>query len=572
MRKLFEYIAPLKFYMLGGLFLKFFAAMMNLLVPSVLAKIIDDVVPAGNVSMIFVWGGVMVLCSAADLVSNVIANRMATKSAGKITRKLRRDVYEKISYLSAKQTDTFTIPKLISVLTSDTYNVNQMLARMQRIGIRGPVLLIGGLFVTFSLDRALTLVLAALLPPIAVIVYFITKYSMPIYAAIMRSADSLVRVVRENFAGIRVIKALSKTDYEKEHFRTINTELFEKEKKSVNLMSITSPATTLILNVGLCLVILVGAYRVNGGLSQPGKIIAFMTYFTIILNAMIGITNIFIMYSKGAASMERIAEVLAAEGDLKVLDLPKTDTAFHVVFDRVCFSYNKVKNNVEDISFALKRGETLGIIGATGSGKSTLINLLIRFYDCDSGGIFIDGRDVRSIPKKELYSKFGIVFQNDFIMSDTIAENVRFGRRIEDEQVVQGLENAQAMDFVSHLAERQQHELTAGGSNISGGQKQRVLIARALATRPEILILDDSSSALDYKTDSQLRKTLSRLLPDTTKIIVAQRISSVKNSDHILVLEGGRMLGYGTHEELLATCGEYKSIFDLQMGGLSNEE
>lgn len=572
MKKLFEYMAPLKFYMLGGVFLKFFAAMMNLLVPSVLAKIIDDVVPSGQVPMIFVWGGIMVLCAAGDLVFNVTANRMATKSAGAITLKIRRDVFEKISYLSANQTDKFTIPKLISVLTSDTYNVNQMLARMQRLGIRGPVLLIGGLFVTFTLDHALTLVLAALLPPIAVIVYFVTKYSMPIYSAIMRATDSLVRVVRENFAGIRVIKALSKTAYEKQRFRTINTELFEKEKKSVNIMSVTSPATTLILNVGLCLVIIVGAYRVNGGLSQPGKIIAFMTYFTIILNAMIGITNIFILYSKGAASMERIAEVLATGGDLMCIDIPKEDTQYHVVFDHVNFSYNKVKKNLDDISFALKRGETLGIIGATGSGKSTVINLLIRFYDCDSGRILIDGRDVRSIPKKELYNKFGIVFQNDFIMTDTIAENVRFGRGVSEDEVSESLRFAQAYDFVSRMEDKAEHGLTAGGSNISGGQKQRVLIARALAKKPDILILDDSSSALDYKTDSLLRKNLSKLFPDTTKIIVAQRISSVKNSDQIIMMDGGRMIGCGTHEELLNSCGAYKSIYDLQMGGVSSAE
>lgn len=572
MKRLFAYMAPLKYYMLGGLFLKFFAAMMNLLVPSVLAKIIDDVVPQGDVTMIFVWGGVMVLCAGADLVSNVIANRMATKSAGKITRRIRRDVFEKISYLSAKQTDTFTIPKLISVLTSDTYNVNQMLARMQRIGIRGPVLLVGGLLVTFQLDHALTLVLAALLPPISVIVYFVTKYSMPIYSAIMRATDSLVRVVRENFAGIRVIKALSKTDYERQRFCVINDELFEKEKKSVNIMSITGPSTTLILNIGLCLVILVGAYRVNDGLSQPGKIIAFMTYFTIILNAMIGITNIFILYSKGAASMERIDEVLSSTGDLPCLDIPPENTPYHVEFDHVSFSYNKVKNNLTDIQFALKRGETLGIIGATGSGKTTVIQLLIRFYDCDSGRILIDGRDVRSIPKKELYNMFGIVFQNDFIMTDTVAENVRFGRGVTDDDVLRSLEYAQADEFVAHLENKEHHDLTAGGSNISGGQKQRVLIARALARRPDILILDDSSSALDYKTDSNLRKTLSKLFSDTTKIIVAQRISAVKNSDHILVLEGGRMIGYGTHETLLQSCEEYKSIYDMQMGGEIGEQ
>ncbi len=567
MKKLWEYMSPLKWYMLGGLMLKFFAALMNLCVPALLSMIIDVAVPAGSKSMIFLGGGLMILCAGADFASNIVANRMATKSAGSITLKIRRDVYEKISYFSARQTDTFTVPKLISVLTSDTYNVNQMLARMQRMGVRAPALLIGGLVITFSMDSALAAVLAAMLPLIGVIVYVVTKYSMPVYTSIMEQADEMVRVVRENFSGIRVIKALSKTDYEQERFETVNDGLFAAEKKSVNIMSASNPLTTLVLNLGLCMVVLVGAYRVDSGLTQPGEIIAFMTYFTVIVNAMLGVTRIFMMYSKGAASMGRIAEVLASENELQVLDILPEQTDDHIVFDDVTFSYNKRKNNIEHISFSLKRGETLGIIGATGSGKTTLISLLIRFYDADSGRILIGGKDVRSIEKDELYQKLAVVFQSDFMLSDTVEENVRFGRDVTDEEVDNALLRACASEFVSSFTDGKQHRITAGGTNISGGQRQRLFISRALAKQPEILILDDSSSALDYKTDSFLRRNLNHYMKETTKIIVAQRISAVKNSDHILMLEGGRMLGYGTHEELMLSCPSYREIYDMQMGG-----
>ena len=567
MKKLWEYMSPLKWYMLGGLMLKFFAALMNLCVPALLSLIIDVAVPRGSKTMIFAGGGLMILCAGADFVSNIAANRMATRSAGAITLRIRRDVFEKISYFSARQTDTFTIPKLISVLTSDTYNVNQMLARMQRMGIRAPALLIGGLVITFSMDSALAGVLAAMLPLIGVIVYIVTKYSMPVFTSIMEQSDEMVRVVRENFSGIRVIKALSKTDYERSRFETVNDGLFAAEKKSVNIMSASNPLTTLVLNLGLCAVVLVGAHRVDSGLTQAGEIIAFMTYFTVIVNAMLGVTRIFMMYSKGAASMNRIAEVLASENELYVLDIPPEKTDSHIVFDDVTFSYNKRKNNIEHISFSLKRGETLGIIGATGSGKSTLISLLIRFYDADSGRILIDGKDVRSMEKDELYQKLAVVFQSDFMLSDTVEENVRFGRDVTDEEVEEALLRACAAEFVSAFPNGKMHEITAGGTNISGGQKQRLFISRALAKQPEILILDDSSSALDYKTDSVLRKNLNRYMKETTKIIVAQRISAVKNSDRILMLDGGRMQGYGTHEELMLSCPQYREIYDMQMGG-----
>lgn len=567
MKKLLEYIKPYMGLIFLALIIKLLASMTELVIPSILKKIIDDIVPQGNIKSIYFWGGIMLICAVACFMTNVISNRISATSSGYITRKLRHDVFEKISSFSAEQTDKFTISSLVSRLTSDTYNVNQMLLRLQRIGVRGPILLIGGILITLTMDPVLTLVLLATLPLIAVVVYFVTKISVPIYTYTQSMLDSLVRVVQENITGVRIIKALSKTDYERRRFEKVNTELSDAEQKASIVMQITSPTTTFIMNLGLCFVVLAGAYRVNSGLGKPGTIIAFQSYFTIIMQAMMGITRIFILYSKGAASAERLAEVLDTEEGLKLAESDTIASPYHVEFKNVSFSYNKIENNLTDISFALKKGETLGIIGATGSGKSTVINLLIRFYDPDSGTIRIMGRDIRSIPREELCAKLGIAFQNDFLMQDTIRENIDFGRSLTDEEIADAAENAMAMEFIKALPDGMEHRLTVRGSNLSGGQKQRLLIARALAAKPEILILDDSSSALDYKTDAELRKNLHSNFRDTTTIIVAQRISSIMHAQHILVMDDGRAMAYGTHRELMDTCPVYRQIAESQMGG-----
>ncbi len=567
MKKLFEYIKPYIGLILSALFIKLLASMMELVIPSILKKIIDDIVPQGNIKSIYLWGGIMIFCALASLLANVISNRISATSSGYVTLKLRHDVFEKISSFSAEQTDKFTISSLVSRLTSDTYNVNQMLLRLQRIGVRGPILLIGGILITLTIDPVLTTVLLATLPLIVLVVYFVTKISIPIYTRTQSMLDSLVRVVQENITGVRIIKALSKTDYERRRFERVNTELSDVEKKASIVMQITSPTTTVIMNLGLCFVVLAGAYRVNSGLVQPGTIIAFQSYFTIIMQAMMGITRIFILYSKGAASANRLAEVLDSQEGLRLEKDNTTASQYHIEFEKVSFSYNKIENNLTDISFALRKGDTLGIIGATGSGKSTIINLLIRFYDPDSGIIRIMGRDIRSIPRDELCAKLGIVFQNDFLMQDTIRENIDYGRSLTDEEIHTAADNAMALEFIDALPERMEHLLTVRGSNLSGGQKQRLLIARALAAKPEILILDDSSSALDYKTDSELRRNLHSNFRDTTTIIVAQRISSIMHSQHILVMDDGQALAYGTHQELMDTCSVYRQIAQSQMGG-----
>ena len=565
MKDILKYIRPFFGYIVLTLFIKFIASIMELIIPSLLASIIDDIVPTGDRRKIFLWGGMMALCAAAALLGNIIANRMAAKSAGSITEKIRHDLFSKITYLSARQLDGFTVPSSVSRLTTDTYNLNQLFARMQRIGVRGPILLIGGIIITLIMDVGLTLVLVATLPVIALLVYIVTKKSVPLYTGQQGILDRMVRVVQENITGARVIKALSKTDYDRKRYDRVNNDLADAEQHVGNIMAVTNPGSTLILNLGLTMVVLVGAFRLNSGLTTPGVIIAFLNYFTIILNAMLGITRIFVMCSKGEASAKRVAEVLKAPEDLTVLPYIKPEETAHIVFDRVSFSYEKVKDNLTDLSFSLKRGQTLGIIGATGSGKSTVINLLMRFYDADSGRILIDGADIRTIPKRELMKKFGVVFQNDFLFADSVGENIRYFRDIPQESLEKAAETAQAAEFIRSVG-GMQYQVSARGNNLSGGQKQRLLIARALAGNPEILILDDASSALDYRTDAVLRRELARHHSGATSVIVAQRVSSIKGADLIIVLEGGKMIGSGTHTELLSSCAVYREIAESQMG------
>lgn len=586
MRTVYKYIKPVLWPMIGGLTLKFIAAMFDLTIPYFLETIIDKAAPTGQINHVLFWGVVMLVCSVLALVTNVTANRMAVRNTSKVTKTLRHDLFAKISHLSARKTDEFTVSSLISRLTTDSYNVNDMLVRVQRIGVRAPFLLIGGIIITLTLDPVLTLVLVAMLPIIAVVVYFVTKYSVPIYTHCQQILDKLVRTVQENATGVRVIKALGKGEHERKRFDNVNAGLANENKKAGVIMAITNPAATIVLNIGLTLVVIVGARRVNSGLTEPGTILAFLSYFTIILNAMLGITRVFVICSKGSASAKRIESVLLAEDDMPILpeeENAQTENADapHIEFRGVTFSYNKkeetdglrseerdyIKNNLTDISFTLNRGQTLGIIGATGSGKSTIVNLLIRFYDPDKGTVLVDGRDVRCIPREELCKKFGIAFQNDFIMANSIFENISFGRDLTEEQVNRAIVLAQAKQMIDELPEGTGYRLTARGTNISGGQKQRMLIARAVAAEPEILILDDSSSALDYKTDASLRKALHSSLPDTTTVIIAQRISSIMNADLILVLDEGSIIGRGRHSELMESCPEYKLIADTQMGG-----
>lgn len=558
-------LSYLKLYSGGlalGMTVKIVGSAAELVLPYILSYIIDELTPLKDSGRIYLMGGVMLFFALVALGGNIWANRLSAKVAGNMTHDIRYDLFKKTSYLKCRQVDEVTVPSLISRLTSDTYYVNQMVARTMRMGVRAPILLLGGLVFCFLLNVRLALVLLAVVPVVAVPMWLITRKSIPMYSAVQRRGDNMVRSVQEDITGIRVIKALSKTEYEDKKFEGVAGDLASTEFKAQRIMSLTNPLTSLILNLGLVGVIVVGAYFS----SEPGDITGFLTYFTIVLNAMLGISKIFVIISRGAASSERIERVLELDERETVEERPAGDDRYAIQFKNVSFSYNGKEDNLYNISFALKRGQSLGIIGATGCGKSTIINLLMRFYDVNSGAVYVGGEDVRSVPADKLREKFGAVFQNDFLMAASVRENIDYGRNLTDEQIERAADCAQAREFIEGLSGGLDYDLAQKAGNLSGGQKQRLLIARALAGDPEIIVLDDSSSALDYATDSALRRAIAREYASATKVIVAQRVSSVKNCDLIMVLEDGRIDGLGTHDELMASCAEYRSIAKTQMG------
>ena len=566
MGRLQKYLRPYWGFMILTMIIKTTGALMELMIPNLMETIIDEKVPARDLPRIWLCVGLMLLCAAMCLIMNVVANRMSAKSSGQITRAIRHDLFQKLTHFSARQMDQLTVPSAESRLTSDTYNINQMLARLQRMGVRAPILLLGGVFMMLRMDAVLSLVLVALLPIIALVTYFVTKKSLPLYTKQQTILDRVVRTVQENITGVRVIKALSKTEYERNRFNTVNRELTAADQKAGTVSAITNPTASLVLNLGLTLVVLVGAYRVNAGQMKGGVIVAFLQYFIMILNAMLGVTRIFVMWSKGEASAKRVADVLETPEDMEIVLQTETEAApAHIEFRQVNFSYTGIGHNTADLSFRLERGQTLGILGPTGSGKSTILNLLMRLYDADAGQILIDGQDVRSIPFGQLRQKFGVVFQNDFVMEGSIADNIRFFRDLSDEQIAAAAESAQA-SFIAQKEGGMDAQVQVRGNNLSGGQKQRLLIARALAAKPEILVLDDASSALDYQTDAKLRRALRENFRDTTTVLVAQRISSLRHADLILVLQEGGVIGMGNHEQLMESCEEYAYLARIQMG------
>ncbi len=553
-------------------------ALADLFLPWLIAYMIDIEIPllktsgSENLMSLYMLGGLMVLIAFMGLYLNVAANRKAEYIAANAVEGLRHDLFKRIETLSANQVDQLTRPSLISRMTTDTYNMYNATAVMQRLGVRAPVLLLGGILMSLLLDPVLTLIMVAMLPLIIIIVYFYSKKGIPLYKKTQASVDKLVRKLREYVSGARVVRALSMSDYENEKFEEANQKTVSSELKATITMSKINPMMNAVMNVGLVFVLVVGAYRINQGNTQIGQIMAFVTYFTIILNAMMSITRVFVISSRATASAERIDEVLNMPIDMKdgYLDIIRDPNKPHIEFKNVSFSYNQKESNIKNISFSLKQGQTLGIIGATGSGKTTLINLLMRFYDVDEGEIKIFGKNIVNLKQNALRSKIGVVFQNDLIFADSIYGNIQFNRnQITNDDIKNATEVAQA-EFIYDKKEDMNYQMAQRGMNLSGGQKQRILIARAVAGKPDIMILDDASSALDYQTDMKMRKSLKQILKDTTMIIIAQRISSLKDSDLILLIDNGEIVAKGTHEELMQTSKMYQEIAYYQLGGVSS--
>ncbi len=572
MKRIFSYLKPFRLRMFVGFLIKVTGTMAELILPYILTHILENVIVELNVSKIVFYGIIMVLFSIVACVGNITANRMAARVTTNFSKAMRKDLFTKTLYLSSADTDAFTIPSLESRITTDTYNVHNFIGMMQRMGVRAPILLIGGISLTLIMDSALALVMIATLPVIFITVYSISRKGVPLYTKVQKSVDSMIRVAREDVQGIRVIKALSKNEHENRRYDKVNSELSKQERHAGTVMGIVNPVMTLLMNLGIAAVVAVAAIRVSKGLSSPATVIAFMQYFTLISMAMMSLSRMFVMYTKCAASANRIAEVLDTPDKFNITEDNRESDDIHICFENVSFSYFGKKQNLQNISLSLKKGERLGIIGATGSGKSTFIKLLLRFYEPDSGEIRINGKNITSYSREQLTSMFGVALQNDFIYADSVEENIRFGRDVSKDDIIRAAKIAQAHDFITAAPDGYDRALSSKGTNISGGQRQRILISRAIAANPEILILDDSSSALDYKTDANLRRALDENMSGSTIITVAQRVSSVKNCNLILVIDDGKVIGQGKHEWLLENCTEYREISDSQMGGAFVEQ
>ncbi len=573
MFKLIVFLKPYKKECILGPAFKLLEAILELLLPTVMALIINNGVVMRDISYVLKMGAVMVVMSILGFGSSMICQYYAARTSQGFGTSLRDAIFKHILSLSYAEIDKFGTPSLINRITNDVNQLQFAVAMLIRLVIRAPFICIGAIIMAIILDFKLALILIAATPVFAIILYFIISKASPLYQMIQSRLDRLARVLRENLSGVRVIRAFAKSDSESLRFNASNDDLTRTSIHVGKISALLSPLTSLVMNASIIAILWIGGLRINSGHLSQGEIIAFVNYITQILLALIVVSNLVIIFTKAFASAERVNEVLASQAS--IVENPgisscnlNTDSPA-IEFKNVSFGYNQTGDMaLTDISAAIRHGETVGIIGSTGSGKSTLINLIPRFYDVLKGEIFVYGLNVKDYPLRELRRLVGIVPQKALLFTGTIAENIRWGKQdATDQQIVAAAETAQVHEFVSTLPEGYSTQVSRGGSNFSGGQKQRLTIARALAMQPSILILDDSSSALDFSTDAALRSSIKKSSSHMTVLIVSQRVSSIKHADKIIVLDDGCVAGIGTHSQLMDNCEIYKEICLSQLSG-----
>lgn len=573
MKDTLKYLKHMKKRIALCVFSKSSAAVMELLLPLLLATMIDDIAPSENITMVVVFGVLMIICTTISIWGNLTCNRTAAKISRDVVEELRNDVYTKVFDLNISQLDRISISSSISRLTTDIQNIYQLIGTFLRMGTRSIILFIVGLIFAMAMDIRLSLIMFAMLPFVGASAFYTTRKGVKLNRKIQVANDELVNVTRDAVSGMMEIKGFNTEEKEAKRFEGVNENVRMKEMTTARIMSSLNPIINLILNLGMVCVVLYGAYLVQDGLTGSGEIIAFLSYLSIIAGALLAVNRLFIMTSRGMSSSARIKEILnMPEEKPKVTDKHGDFKEDYLVFDGVHFGYSRSSTLVlQNISFKLKKGDTLGIIGSTGSGKTSITNVMQNFYKPKKGSVFIDNINTAAVSEKEIHQKFGVVMQNDTIFSDSIGGNIALGRVVSEEQMWKALEIADLKTFVESKEEKLNFKIVGNGSNLSGGQRQRLLIARAIALEPEILILDDSSSALDYSTDAKIRKAIADNLNCTT-VIIAQRITSLMSCTKVLFIsEKGEQIGLGSHRELMYTCPEYREMWDIQTGGAKFE-
>jgi ATP-binding cassette subfamily B protein len=567
---LFRYLKRYKWLLLGVLVFQFGSAFASLYLPRLNADIIDKGVANADTAYIWSHGGLMLAVSLGQIIASVIATYFAARAAMSLGRDIRADVFARVSGFSEREVSQFGAGSLITRNTNDVQQV-QMLAMMgSTMFITAPLLAIGGIIMALQTNLGLSWLIAVSVPALLIVAGIIIGRMVPLFRSYQGKLDNVNRIMREQLTGVRVVRAFVRERIEEERFRGANTDIMVVGRNVGSLFVLLFPLFMLILNVTIVGVIWFGGIEVNNGTVEVGTLFAFMQYIGQIMMGIIMSSFMAMMIPRAAVSAERVGEVLDAEQSMtrpengvKAFPVPGS-----VAFDDVSFTYPGAESPVlHGISFAAEPGETVAIVGSTGAGKTTLISLIPRLFDVTGGAAFVGGTDVREADVDALWKSIGLVPQRPFLFSGTIASNLRYGREdATDEELWAALDIAQARDFISEMPDGLDSNIAQGGTNVSGGQRQRLAIARAIIHQPEILVFDDSFSALDLTTDARLRQALWRELPHVTKIVVAQRVSTITDADRIVVLEGGTMVAVGTHEQLLETSDTYREIVESQLG------
>lgn len=537
----------------------------ELFLPWAFTYMVNEVLPQNSINLLFFWGGLMVCMALMAFGLSLFGAHLTMQMTTNLAKKLREDLYAHSSTLDCDQVDRFGVASLSSRMTTDISSLEMFYSKSLTKGIKTPSLFLGSIIAAMIMDWKLSLIMLAILPLVGGLVYFTTTWSYRRFKETRQANDRLVKSVRETVMGIRVIKALSKFSFEKEKFDAANRAFQKKNIEAERIHVIGSPSMRMFINLGMLATLILGASWVNNGYSDAASLVAFTAYFTTMLNSLMGIAQLFTMFSRAAASTSRIEEVLKTTPRTNTPSQSISHTECRIEFRSVSFSYDGENPVLQDVSFTIKKGETLGIIGMTGAGKSTLIYLLLRLYKPSNGEIFINNKPLESYDAEDLYPLFGVVLQSDFLLQGTVSDNISFGRKVNEEQIQSALNCAQA-HFVSRMPQGIHSEINIRGHNVSGGEKQRLLLSRALVDNPDILVLDDASSALDYQTDAKLRIALASRFDNTTKVLISQRVASLLHADKILVLEGGKITTQGTHDELLIRSSLYREISEFQLG------
>ncbi|MBY0162213.1 ABC transporter ATP-binding protein [Paenibacillus lautus] len=571
MLKLFRYLRPHWTAALLAPLLMLLEVAMDLLQPMLMASIIDRGVMQNDTAHILSTGLLMLGAAAIGLLGGLGCTIYSSIASQRFGADLRRDLFRKVQTLSFRNLDDISTGSLITRLTSDIVQLQTMVQMLLRIFVRSPFLAIGSMIMAVIISPKLAIILAIAVPLLFIVMFFLIRATLPLFATVQKKLDKVNTVLKENFAGIRVSKAFVRAGYEKDRFHDANQDFTQVSVKTQRIVALNMPILTMILNVSIVAVLWFGGKDAIGGSFEVGSLVAFINYVTQVLFSVSSVAMMLVRISTAKVSADRIQEVMRTESEIVNEVQPATDAykQGEIMFDRVTFSYNSEmqKPVLRDISFKVRPGQHVAIMGATGSGKTSLVSLLPRLYDVTSGQIRIDGTDVRRMELSALRERIGIVLQESILFTGTIRDNIRYGKPdASDEEVMASAKAAQAHDFITSMPDGYDTVLGQRGVNLSGGQKQRISIARALLLQPAILILDDSTSAIDTGTESRLRKELARLMKDRTCLMIAQRISSVIDADLILVLDDGELIAKGTHHELLASCEVYQDIYRSQFG------